>query len=168
MPESGLGAAAVVTQADLEGLPVDILLSCYRFRRNARFRYVCDMICTWEQEFRVEERLFAAVGKHYPVCIYGGGACPPEDFGGPDARDQGQRACRRSSLALSGCVNEIEGAEQLGRDGDLAPALGAALPVPDRGGLEVDVLETDGQGFGDAGTGVGEREGEGLVKGTSS
>ena len=43
--------------------------------------------------------------------------------------------------------------------------LGAALqgPDPDQGGLKVDVHGPDGQGFGDPGAGVGEREGEGLV-----
>ena len=53
-------------------------------------------------------------------------------------------------------------AEQLGRDGNLAPALGAALqgPDPDRGGLEVDVPGTDCQDFGDTGAGV--RQGEGV------
>ena len=62
-------------------------------------------------------------------------------------------------------MNELKGAEQLGRDGDLAPVLGAALPGPDtdRGGLEVDVHGPDGQGLGDPGAGEGEREGEGLV-----
>ena len=35
-------------------------------------------------------------------------------------------------------VDELEGAEQIGRDGDLAPALGTALqgPDPDRGDLK--------------------------------
>ena len=35
-------------------------------------------------------------------------------------------------------MDEFEGAQQLGRDGNLAPALGAALQGanPDRGGLE--------------------------------
>ena len=35
-------------------------------------------------------------------------------------------------------VDELEGAKQFGRKGDLAPALGAALqgPDPDRGGIE--------------------------------
>ena len=62
-------------------------------------------------------------------------------------------------------MDELEGVEQLGRDGDLAPVLGAALqgPDPDRGGLEVDIHGPDGQGLGDPGAGVGEREGEGLV-----
>ena len=62
-------------------------------------------------------------------------------------------------------MDEFEGAEQIGRDGDLALVLGAALqgPDPDRGGLEVDVHRPDGPGFGDPGAGV--REGEGLVLG---
>ena len=36
-------------------------------------------------------------------------------------------------------------------------------PDPDRAGFEVDVPGTDGQGFGNPGASVGEREGEGLV-----
>ena len=62
-------------------------------------------------------------------------------------------------------MDELEGAEQLGRDGDFVPVLGAALqgPDPDRGGLEIDVRRSDGQDLGDPGAGVGEREGEGLV-----
>ena len=62
-------------------------------------------------------------------------------------------------------MDELEGAEQIGRDGDFAPVLGAALqgPSPDRGGLELDVHGPNGQGPGDPGAGVGEREDEGLV-----
>ena len=67
------------------GEPVDRALSSFRFRRNARFRYVYDMSCWWEHELRVEERLAADAGKRYPRCIGGAGACPPEDCGGPDA-----------------------------------------------------------------------------------
>ena len=67
------------------GEAVDRALSSFRFRRNARFRYVYDMRCWWEHELRVEARLAAAAGKRYPRCIGGAGACPPEDCGGPDA-----------------------------------------------------------------------------------
>ena len=43
-------------------------------------------------------------------------------------------------------VDELEGAEQLGRDGDLVLALGAALQGPDtdRHRLEIDVEGADG------------------------
>ena len=36
------------TGPNLCGAPVDIALLDIRFRRNARFRYVYDMICCWE------------------------------------------------------------------------------------------------------------------------
>ena len=64
-------------------------------------------------------------------------------------------------------MDELEGAEQLGRNGDLAQVLGAALQGldPDRGGLEVNVGGPDGWGLGDPGASVREREGEGLVLG---
>lgn len=66
-------------------MSTDVALSDFRFRRNARFRYVYGMFCEWEHEIRVEERLAAAPGKHYPRCVGGAGACLPEDCGGPDA-----------------------------------------------------------------------------------
>ena len=72
------------TGPDLCGAPVDSALLDFRFRRNARFRYVYDMICCWEHELRVEERLPAVAGKRHPRCTGGAGACPPEDCGGPD------------------------------------------------------------------------------------
>ena len=65
-------------------------------------------------------------------------------------------------------TDNLESAERLGRDGYLAPTLGAALrgPYPDRASLEIGVDRSDGQGFGDPGAGVSEREGEGLVGGS--
>ena len=86
------------------GEPVDRALSSFRFRRNARFRYVYDMSCWWEHELRVEERLAAHAGKRYPRCIGGAGACPPEDCGGPDAyhtrRDEATGLDAMDDLAL--------------------------------------------------------------------
>ena len=73
------------TGPELCGESVDRVLSEFRFRRNAKFRYAYDMSCWWEHELRVEERLPAASGKRYPRCIGGARACPPEDCGGPDA-----------------------------------------------------------------------------------
>ena len=56
-------------------------------------------------------------------------------------------------------VDELENAEQLRRNGDLAPALSASLqgPVLERDGFEVDVPGTNSQGFGNPGAGVSER-----------
>ena len=69
----------------LSGPSTDVALSDFRFRRNAKIRYVYDMFCEWEHEIRVEERVSADAGKRYPRCIGGAGACPPEGCGGPDA-----------------------------------------------------------------------------------
>ena len=60
---------------DLCGASTDVPLAEFRFRRNARFRYVYDMFCEWGHELRVEERLPADAGKRYPRCIGGAGAC---------------------------------------------------------------------------------------------
>jgi hypothetical protein len=38
----------------------------------------------WRHELRVEDQLAAEPGKTYPLCTGGGGACPPEDCGGPE------------------------------------------------------------------------------------
>ena len=69
----------------LSGPSTDVVLSDFRFRRNAKFRYAYDMFCGWEHEIRVEQRLAGVPGKRYPQCVGGAGACPPEDCGGPDA-----------------------------------------------------------------------------------
>ena len=58
---------------DLSGMSTDVAPSDFRFRRNARFRYVYDMFCEWEHEIRVEERLAAVPGKRYPRCVGGAG-----------------------------------------------------------------------------------------------
>ncbi len=37
----------------------------------------------WEHEIKIEKILPAEKGKHYPLCLAGKRACPPEDCGGP-------------------------------------------------------------------------------------
>ena len=68
----------------LSGPSTDVVLSDFRFRRNAMFRYAYDMFCGWEHEIRVGQRPAAVPGKRYPQCVGGAGTCPPEDCGGPD------------------------------------------------------------------------------------
>ncbi|PVA08624.1 plasmid pRiA4b ORF-3 family protein [Pelagivirga sediminicola] len=70
------------TSPNLCGEPTSKMLSAFRFRKNAKFRYIYDMGAWWEHEVRVEDRFTAVVGKRYPMCIGGAGACPPEDCGG--------------------------------------------------------------------------------------
>jgi hypothetical protein len=63
----------------------DVTLAALRFRKGARFIYEYDLNIPWRHEVRVEDRLPPEVRKTYPVCTGGGGACPPEDCGGPES-----------------------------------------------------------------------------------
>ena len=71
----------------------DVTLATLRFRRGARFIYEYDLNIPWGHEVRIEDRLEPEVRKTYPICTGGGGACPPEDCGGPESfmarRDDG-------------------------------------------------------------------------------
>jgi hypothetical protein len=46
------------------------------------FLYEYDFGDSWEHELRIEKTLPREGGKHYPVCLTGKRACPPEDCGG--------------------------------------------------------------------------------------
>ena len=83
------------------GQTVDLPLSDFRFRRNAKFGYVYDMGCWWEHELRVEDRVSAASAERHPVCIGGSGACPPEECGGPD----GYHARREEVMSLDAMMD---------------------------------------------------------------
>lgn len=48
-----------------------------------RFIYEYDLGDGWEHEIIVEKILPLEPDKHYPVCLKGKRACPPEDCGGP-------------------------------------------------------------------------------------
>ena len=63
----------------------DVTLAALRFRKGARFTYEYDLNIPWRHEVRIEDRLPPEVRKTYPVCTGGGGACPPEDCGGPES-----------------------------------------------------------------------------------
>jgi Plasmid pRiA4b ORF-3-like protein len=82
----------------------DVTLAALRFRKGARFIYEYDLNIPWRHEVRIEERLELDTRKTYPFCTGGGGACPPEDCGGPEsfmARRDG--ALLRRSLAQLRC-----------------------------------------------------------------
>ena len=49
---------------------------------KSRFTYEYDFGDSWEHELLVEKILPLEEGKHYPVCLKGKRACPPEDCGG--------------------------------------------------------------------------------------
>jgi hypothetical protein len=63
----------------------DVTLAMLRFREGAWFIYEYDLNIPWRHEVRIEALPEAEVAKAYPVCTAGGGACPPEDCGGPEA-----------------------------------------------------------------------------------
>src|SRR6202051_4424980 len=63
----------------------DVTLAALRFRKGARFIYEYDLNIPWRHEVRIEERLELDARQTYPFCTGGGGACPPEDCGGPES-----------------------------------------------------------------------------------
>ena len=63
----------------------DVTLATLRLRQGARFVYEYDLNIPWRHEVRIEDRLGLETGKTYPLCTGGGGACPPEDCGGPES-----------------------------------------------------------------------------------
>ena len=50
--------------------------------QGVKFRYAYDFGDGWEHTILVEKILPAEKGVHYPVCVSGKRACPPEDVGG--------------------------------------------------------------------------------------
>lgn len=51
-------------------------------RAGVRFLYEYDFGDSWEHTLRVEKILPPEPGVHYPQCLAGKRACPPEDVGG--------------------------------------------------------------------------------------
>ena len=50
---------------------------------NAKFIYEYDFGDSWQHTVLIEKILPVEKGKHYPICVKGKRACPPEDVGGP-------------------------------------------------------------------------------------
>lgn len=50
--------------------------------KGSKFKYIYDFGDRWKHTLRVENILPAGAGVHYPVCLKGKRACPPEDSGG--------------------------------------------------------------------------------------
>jgi hypothetical protein len=55
---------------------------------TGRLGYTYDFGDGWEHEIVVEAVIDAEAGRQYPRCLDGGGACPPEDCGGPPGYQQ--------------------------------------------------------------------------------
>jgi len=57
-------------------------------REKGKFHYLYDFGDCWEHEILVEKILPLEKGTHYPVCITGKRACPPEDCGGTSGYEE--------------------------------------------------------------------------------
>jgi hypothetical protein len=57
-------------------------------KEGDRFKYEYDFGDSWEHEIAVEKILPHEEDVHYPVCIYGQRACPPEDCGGTSGYEE--------------------------------------------------------------------------------
>ncbi|MFN2496508.1 MAG: plasmid pRiA4b ORF-3 family protein [Pseudonocardiaceae bacterium] len=82
-------------------------------------RYTYDFGDDWEHDIVVESVGAAKEGERYPRCLAGGGACPPEDCGGPPGYEQ-----LRAVLADPGDAEHEEMLSWLGLDhaGQFDPA----------------------------------------------
>ena len=61
--------------------PHRVTLADFKLRKGEKFVYEYDMGDFWEHDIRLEQTLPLDERKRYPVCIAGGGDCPPEDCG---------------------------------------------------------------------------------------
>lgn len=96
---------------ELSASSPDVTLAALQFRKGARFVYEYDLNIPWRHEVRIEDRQQLEVGKAYPACISGSGACPPEDSGGPAAF----MAARSSMLSLDALEDLETMAEIIGQ-----------------------------------------------------
>ena len=104
----------------------DISFGDLQLRQGARFAYEYDLNIPWEHEVRLEARLPVQPRRHYPYCVNGHGACPPEDCSGPAGflghRDASYSCEAFDDLArMADFINEVVVKErfELRRDTDL-------------------------------------------------
>ncbi len=67
------------------GDPDQVRLADFHFRIGERFWYEYNFHIPWRHEIRVEQIGTSAPGQHYPVCVAGARAAPPEESDGPHA-----------------------------------------------------------------------------------
>jgi Plasmid pRiA4b ORF-3-like protein len=76
----GIAYAGGMTFADD---PHQVCLADFRLRTGERFTYEYNFHIPWRHEIRVEQIGISAPGQHYPVCVAGARAAPPEECDGP-------------------------------------------------------------------------------------
>jgi hypothetical protein len=87
-------ADAYYGSPDLHLRSAKVPLSQFGFRKGSTFLYEYDMGDFWQHRIRVEAVCRAKPGSHYPACIGGDHACPPEDCGGPEGYEERRREAR--------------------------------------------------------------------------
>ena len=65
-------------------------------KEGAHLDYDYDFGDSWEHRITVERRMTAEADHHYPACVDGAGACPPEDCGGPGGYEDLKRTLQDS------------------------------------------------------------------------
>jgi hypothetical protein len=63
--------------------PDQVRLADFRLRRGERFTYEYNFYVPWRHEIRVEQIGTPVPGQHYPACVGGARAAPPEECGSP-------------------------------------------------------------------------------------
>jgi len=78
----GIAYLGGVTFADN---PDQVRLADFHFRAGERFWYEYNFHVPWRHEIRVEQIGTSVPGQHYPICVAGARAAPPEACDGPHA-----------------------------------------------------------------------------------
>ncbi|MET9180626.1 plasmid pRiA4b ORF-3 family protein [Kitasatospora aureofaciens] len=66
-------------------------------KEGGHLDYDYDFGDSWEHRVTVERRMTAEADHHYPACVDGAGACPPEDCGGPGGYEDLKRTLQDSA-----------------------------------------------------------------------
>ncbi|MEU6231475.1 plasmid pRiA4b ORF-3 family protein [Kitasatospora sp. NPDC047058] len=66
-------------------------------KEGAPLDYTYDFGDSWDHRITVEHQMAADADHHYPACVDGAGACPPEDCGGPGGYEELKRTLHDSA-----------------------------------------------------------------------
>ena len=68
--------------------------------RRLTFEYIYDFGDGWQHKATVEKGVEKQAGVHYPICIEGARACPPEDRAGQRARPAARARWQRTPIRV--------------------------------------------------------------------
>jgi hypothetical protein len=124
----------------------DVTLAGLRFRKGARFIYEYDLNIPWRHEVRIGRPIAAGGSTNLSRLHWGGGACPPEDCGGPESF-MARRDDRLSFDALEDLDTMVEVLQQVAlKDGSEPLALDQETRWQLEGALERAKAREEAQG----------------------